>query len=900
MNKLYTSPRLVWSKAISLCFLFVLSVFYRNTSSAQLVITDNQTANQLVSRFVGAGVTVYNQTLNCQGTHNGVFTATNTNLGLSGGVVLCTGQAAGTGGLAGPANVQVNQDGFGIPGDGDLDAIIGNPNTHDACALAFNFVPNIDTATLLHFEYVFGSDEYPEYACSGFNDVFAFMMTGANFTPNQNIALVPNTNIPVAINSINPGAGAFGNIANCNAMGPGSPFTQYYVSNTNGTTVALDGFTVVLEAKALLQPCDTYHIKLAIANVGDEAFQSAVFLKENSFVVDTVSFSASGFIPTNGGYLVEGCTPTDITFTRDAPLPQRRKICLEIDGTATNGTDYPFLADSIIIQPFETSATMTVTPLLDGLTESTETVIIKRINCCTHAAVDSITLHIQDSLQMTLLTPDTFFCAGSSQSTELHVTGDTAYHYSWTPGDAVADSTDTLTMTSPPPTQTTTYTVTASYPGCPSVSRSTTVTIDPLPMVDVRKDTSICAYDNLLLTAMVDPPNGTYTYTWSPPNNLSDPTILQPTFHTDTLGTYKYVLTVATPHNCLGSDSVKVRTLRVPTVDISEDFVAFCTHNRYHMQVTMFPNNITNFNWTPATYLNNASVKEPVYYSDDVNLTHYVLTVTTSDNCKASDTIDIQTFTVPIANILTDDTIVCLKDSMKLMLDIQPADSASTYSYNWVPTRGVSDPTAMEPMFLLQTTEWIPLHVDVTTPMGCKANDDALIKTSAPVHITATKSTIIPYGNSIHLNADGAYYYTWIPTLYLDNGNIKDPIATPNEPTVYTVYAMADDGICRDTATIFVDIDYNMTEFIPSAFTPNGDGKNDVFKVFNMKFQRLLEFRVYNRWGEKLFETIDQSQGWDGNYKGQACDAGVYNYVIRVARPDGTQKLYTGDVTLLR
>ncbi|MBS1584827.1 MAG: choice-of-anchor L domain-containing protein [Bacteroidetes bacterium] len=899
MNKLYTGPCFAWRKAAVFGVLITLSLFGTTNSPAQLVVTNNQTAVQLVSRFVGSGVTVYNQQLNCQSTHNGVFTATNTNLGLTGGVLLSTGPVNS---IAGPAQVNfgsnIAQDVNGVPGDPDLNAIIGSPG-FDACALSFNFVPNIDTATMLHFQYVFGSDEYPEYACSQFNDVFAFMITGPNFTPNQNIALVPNTNIPVAINSIN-GPPYNYPIATCNAMGPGSPFTQYYIDNNGGQTIAFDGFTVVMDAQALLQPCDTYHIKLAIQNTGDEAYQSGVFLRENSFVVDTVSFSAAGYIPTNGGYLVEGCTPTDITFTRDSALPQRRKICLEIDGTATNGTDYPFLADSIVIQPFETSATMTVTPLLDGLTEPVETVIIKRINCCTHAAVDSITLHIQDSLQMTLLTPDTFFCAGSSHSTELHVTGDTAYHYSWTPADGVADSTDTLTMTSPPPTQTTTYTVTASYPGCPSVSRSTTVTIDPLPMVNVRKDTAICAYDNILLSAMVDPPNGTYTYTWSPPGNLSDPTVLQPTFHTDTLGTYKYVLTVATPHNCLGSDSVKIKTLRVPTVDISEDSVAFCTHNRYHMHVTMFPNNITNFNWTPATYLNNPNVKEPVYYSDDVNLTHYVLTVTTSDNCKASDTIDIQTYTVPIAHILTDDTIVCLKDSMQLMLDIIPADSAGTYTYNWMPTRGVSDPTAMQPMFLLQTTEWIPLHVDVTTPMGCKASDDAVIKTSAPVHITATKNTIIPYGNSIHLNADGAYYYYWTPTLYLDNANIKDPIATPNEPTIYTVYAMADDGICRDTATVFVDIDYNMTEFIPSAFTPNGDGKNDVFKAFNMKFQRLLEFRVYNRWGAKVFETTDQTQGWDGNYNGQACDAGVYNYVIRVARPDGTQKLYTGDVTLLR
>lgn len=867
---------------------------------AQLVITDNQTAVQLVSRFVGSGVTVYNETLTCQGTHNGVFTATNSNLGLSGGVILCTGQVAGNGGLAGNANVQVNQDAFGLPGDADLNAIIGNNNTHDACALAFNFVPNIDTATMLHFQYVFGSDEYPEYACSGFNDVFAFMMTGPNFTPNQNIALVPNTNIPVAINSINPGAGIFGNLANCTAMGPGSPFTQYYVSNTNGTTVALDGFTTVLDAQALLQPCDTYHIKLAIANVGDEAYQSAVFLKENSFVIDTVSFNASGFIPTNGGYLVEGCTPTDIVFSRDSASAQRKKICLEIAGTATNGTDYPFIADSVIILPFTLSTTVTVAPILDALTEPVETVIIRHVNCCSHAPLDSIVLHIQDSLEMQLLTPDTFFCAGSQQSTELHVTGDTAYSYLWTPSTGVADSTDTLTMTLPPPAQTTVYTVTASYPGCPPVSRATTVTIDPLPIVDVRPDTSICAYDNLQFTTTIDPPQGNYTYTWTPTGFIDNASIMQPTFHSDSLGIYAYVLTVATPHNCIGIDSIKVHTLLVPTVDISESYVGFCTHSYYQLQTSFFPNNLTNFQWTPTTYLSDPTIKNPVYYSDDVNLTHYTVTVTTANGCKASDDIDIQTYTVPTANIVTTDTTVCLTDSMRLYVDIQPADSASTYTYSWAPTNWLGNPFEREPLFFSQLTAYNWLHITVTSPEGCVATDDAVIHTSAPVHINVTPNTTIKYGNSIHLNADGAYYYFWTPAQYLDNASIKDPIATPYEPTTYTVYAMAQEGICRDTGVVFVDIDYGMTEFIPSAFTPNGDGKNDLFKVFNMKYQRLLEFRVYNRWGEKVFDTIDDTKGWDGTWNGAVCDAGVYNYIIRIARPDGTQKLYTGDVTLLR
>src|SRR5690606_9884909 len=104
----------------------------------------------------------------------------------------------------------------------------------------------------LRFNYAFASEEYPEWACSGFNDVFAFILTGPGIAnPLNNIALVPGTNIPVAINSINQAPiGTSHPISNCNNMGPGSPYTNLYIDNLgqNGQTVTSDGFTVKLEA----------------------------------------------------------------------------------------------------------------------------------------------------------------------------------------------------------------------------------------------------------------------------------------------------------------------------------------------------------------------------------------------------------------------------------------------------------------------------------------------------------------------------------------------------------------------------------------------------------------------------------------------------------------------------
>ncbi len=87
---------------------------------------------------------------------------------------------------------------------------------------------------------------------------------------------------------------------------------------------------------------------------------------------------------------------------------------------------------------------------------------------------------------------------------------------------------------------------------------------------------------------------------------------------------------------------------------------------------------------------------------------------------------------------------------------------------------------------------------------------------------------------------------------------------------------------------------------IPNAFTPNFDGKNDVFKIVNISDQKVIDFKVFNRWGTVMFRTTDGNEGWDGTYKGQAQPFGVYGYVIRIAYSDGYVATYKGTVTLIR
>jgi gliding motility-associated-like protein len=114
------------------------------------------------------------------------------------------------------------------------------------------------------------------------------------------------------------------------------------------------------------------------------------------------------------------------------------------------------------------------------------------------------------------------------------------------------------------------------------------------------------------------------------------------------------------------------------------------------------------------------------------------------------------------------------------------------------------------------------------------------------------------------------------------------------------VYGM-NEWACRDSATITIRVFFDEDEFIPNAFTPNGDGRNDIFRIGKMKYKKLVDFSIYNRWGQEVYHNpYDPNAGWDGTSWGIPQDMGVYYYSIMIETAGGKVKLYKGDVTLIR
>lgn len=303
------------------------------------------------------------------------------------------------------------------------------------------------------------------------------------------------------------------------------------------------------------------------------------------------------------------------------------------------------------------------------------------------------------------------------------------------------------------------------------------------------------------------------------------------------------------------------------------------------------------YEWVPSTGISNPYTI-PTQLTVPYIRNYYVLETVDSFGCYLRDSmkVDVQPFNGSLTPLTAS---VCFNDPLPLLASGGTQynwydDAALTSVPNTLDCVNCPNPKALPPV---GTTNY---YVLITNADGCKDTLKSEVTVNPlPIVESYPVDTTIKYGHSIPLYAFGGTYYSWTPSSTLNDGLSGNPLATPKETTYYVVTGASDDG-CMATDTSIVRIDYRSPVMVPNAFSPNGDGLNDVFGVQNLKFQKLLEFRIFDRWGQQVFETMNPSVGWDGTKNGKPMNADVYYYYIKLGYADDYVETFKGDLTLIR
>jgi gliding motility-associated-like protein len=754
--------------------LLLLCLTANASLQAQLTVNTGLTPTDLAESLVGGGLSISGVTMNCPTGAYGSFDATSAILPIDSGIMLSSG-------LINTAIGPNDETGAGTDlfavGDPDLDALVTG-STNDACVLEFDVEVTADT---LAFTYIFGSEEYLEFVGSTFNDVFAFWISGPGYPAPTNIARIPGTTLPVAINTVNA-----------------TSFPALYTNNGDGFTAP---FSVdpayILEAVAVVQPCETYHLKLAVADVADGILDSGVFIEAGSLTGRGVTLSSKTSVGFGFDNAIEGCVDGVFVFEPITIPTDTFWVNFGIGGTATNGVDYAPIIDSIQFLPGDTAAELVISPFVDPITEGAESVVIYLLDPCFGLPYDSSSLLIQDQIELTLTAdPSTTVCPGDT----VFLQGAGGLFYNWYQGSGLsADSIDNPFAI--PPAGGDTYSFYTDLGTC-SDSISLFVDVSSGPSANAGGDVDLCEGSSLVLNG-----SGGTTYTWYPPTALDNPTIATPT--TSATSDITYVLTVADAAGCTDVDSARV---------------------------TIRPN--------------------------------------------------------PVADVAPATGIACPGEAF-------PLTASGGVSYSWSPSTGLDDPGIADPTATLSTSTLFT--VTVANAFGC--TDEATVDLTIDVlpTVDAGLEQIIDFGTSIALNgSSSSANVLWSPEASLDNPNILNPTASPEATTWYVLQAFSPNGCAAEDSVRIIVVEPPAV-IIPNAFTPNGDGLNDILRpVSLLDGGDRVDFRITNRWGETVFATNQAGAGWDGTFMGKPQEMGTYLYIFVGTDRKGEPFTLTGTVTLIR
>ena len=754
--------------------LVIASIFCCQLKSfAQLEVNPGISAAAMAEAIAGPGVQILNPQITGSSNSYGSYSTANTLLPFGNGVLLSTGKATNA---IGPNNVQHKSYINSSAGSTLLDDTF-NQITHDACVFEFDLIPQGDT---LRFNFTFASEEYHNFVGSIYSDVFGFFISGPGITGNENLALVPGSGDPVSVNTINL-------VQNNN----------YLFDNDNppGVDLQYNAYTVNLEAIRAVNPCETYHLTLVIADVNDYSIDSGVFIEKIESPNASLSSATAGGIE----YMVEGCNDGELTFTRlSQDLSQDILITFYVDGTAINGVDYlpqigsdpdPAVPKTIEILSGSSSSSIIISPVDDGIPNTDKYISIYLASTtCPDILYDSLFFPIFDSLIVNV-GPDTALCDGTTIQLQTLAGGSS---WSWTPSEFLNDPFIPNPVAQIDSTTLFTLYTTASF--CEAWD-STLVEISNI-QVNVDSLKSSCfGVDDGYIEISIEGGQAPYTVLWNGPTGFIDSSLVLSDLES---GNYSYSISDAI--GCEVSGQITLNTNSELMVNLSSTTLPFGYNIACHGDSTA--NIISTISggspdyqylWSPGAQ------NTPDLF--DVPAGNYALLVTDANNCIALDTIIISE--APVLSIVLDslNNIDCAGEA-SAYIEVSGNGGVPAYNFTWNTNPPIYGPILQNQMAGAYTVTLVDAY-------DCFTSATFTISETSSILSYVLDSIInveCPGGNEglIAVTATGGsapYSYTW-NTSPVQN----TPTASNLVPGIYTLL-IQDSLNCEVNALFEVELE---------------------------------------------------------------------------------------------
>jgi gliding motility-associated-like protein len=422
--------------------------------------------------------------------------------------------------------------------------------------------------------------------------------------------------------------------------------------------------------------------------------------------------------------------------------------------------------------------------------------------------------------------------------------------------------------------------------GCTDTVTQTLNVLDRPSLNLPFRDTLICSNDTLALKVNIT----SGTVSWTPANGPNKTRIINATTTSPLVfprDTTKYYVSI-NDNGCANTDSVNVNVLQFISVKAGTD-TGICKADTFRLRPI---SDALSYKWTASTGEKVESIKYPLV-QPLANTKYFV--IANLGKCQARDSVFTKVAPYPNA-VAGADVTLCFGTRAQLN------GSVTGSVYSWSPTGSLINEKTLSPIAgPTKTTAYI---LTATDTAGCpKPKSDTIIVTVIPpVTAYAGRDTTVVPQQPLQLNATGGVSYLWTPPTGLSDPTIANPIATLSSSVdVITYTVRVSDGACFSNAEITVHVLKSEPDIlVPSGFTPNGDGKNDVIRPIPVGISKLNYFSIYNRWGQLLFTTTELNKGWDGNFSGVAQPSGTYVYQAQGIDYLGKTVYRKGTVVLIR